>query len=93
MSSRPTYAVCVLSTTKPAPGLAAYFKVRPTGRTEALTSALRRIRKDTGLDALAHHAYGYERNAAGSTTIYYNVTLGRDDAPVTSARVAIGDLV
>jgi len=80
------YSVAVDST-NPIRGLTGCFSVRPAGRTDALTSALRRIRRDTGLGALAHHVDHHQRNAAGGLTVCYCVTLGRDGVDRRRCRV------
>ena len=83
------FSVAVNSPT-PIRGLTGCFNVRPAGRTDALASALRRIRRDTGLGALAHHVDHHQRNAAGGLTVCYCVTLGRDGVPAAHVRVWIG---
>lgn len=71
-------------------GLTGCFRVRPTGRTDALANALRRIRRDTGLRALGHYVDHHQRNAAGGLTVCYGVVLGRKGVPSAQVRVWIG---
>jgi len=74
----------------PIRGLTGCFSVRPAGRTDALANALRRIHRDTGLGALAHHCYGYTRSPKGGVTTYHEVTLGRDGVPSARVRIVLG---